>query len=719
MPGRIVCFVCGNPGAETSIHVRQQETGPYFPFLEHHDPPKGSRQPALDGSIDCCRVCYAFLTTQWELYERSKTPAIKRLYWLKRADNGNFTGAEMRLQGEYIAQVMGLQYQPGCFDLDSALSPENSTLDSSYHSRQPANSSQHFSHQSTADKMETLSTKPFIDSALDLSTPKKEMEHVKNSSVAESNKMSDPTNFICYTCGQQNAISYGCYIDVLQQNSNEPFFPILENIKPYPGSDRITRSGQVRACGHCKNILFQQWQAYEMSGTPVSLRTYKIPTKLFKGSQSESKNVCKKTDNRDDRNECFVCYICGVSNRVENAGLLNTLPAKSPSSVVMFFPFIRELERPPGAEPLRPDGSVFACAKCYGSLSYQWQVQEMDGVPLYHRNYSLHFLSVKQTSQEADKSSKSSDAEPVKPLNIEISMASPVQKNQDPVSSVFPTTQGLLAIAPVLDSMNSRPIPCESGESLSNSPLKFHDALLNCKTSVSDSGIGAGSMKTVPHPLQQVSVMPKKVCYLCGERCLINKMHYLSSYPVRHEAKHTSAQAEPFFPFLANCEPAPKADPVTEEGCVIACNICYHTLMKQWSEFEQSNNPADSNRWLRKYTMPNHSCYVCAAVCERKLLRSLATEKFHFLKEHNAPADALVMNDGYRVAVCKPCAYSLMQQYAEFERMGLPSELRKYNWIQKAPVMYDSAPEDESQVCIDNKFKRYISMVSCPFCKVE
>ena len=686
MPGRLVCFVCGNVGVETSIHVKPQESGPFFPFLEHHDPPKGSRQPAYDGSVDCCRVCYAFLTTQWDLYEKSKTPAIKRLYWLKRADNGNFTGAEMRLQGEYIAQVMGLQYQPGSFDLDNALSPEHQGVESNFHTRSHSNSSrpqpQSLSHHIQQEQREASSAKPF-DSALDLSTPKKELDQFKASKGTRSVRTPDSQDFVCFVCGQQQALSHGSYINIFQQNVNEPYFPVLESVKPYVGSDPITRSGQAKVCGHCKITLYQQWQAYETSGTPVPLRTYKIPTKILKGVESEG----EKTNSSADLNSNFICYICGNPNPIESAGLLNTLPPKSPASIVMFFPFIRELDRPRGAEPLRPDGSVLACVKCYGSLSHQWQVQEVEGVPLYHRNYSLHFLSIKQPMQEIKSSATNSDSESVKPLNIQISMASPVQKSRDPVSTAFPTTQGLLAIAPVLSSDDS------------SSPSKFHASVIDSRTSVSDSASYTSGVKTVPHPLQQVSVIPKKVCFLCGERCIISKMHYLNAYPAKHEAKHASSQTEPFFPFLTSCEPAPKADPVTDEGIAIACKICFHTLMRQWSEYEQSKNPGDSNRWMRKYSIPNYACYVCATVCERKYLRSLKTEKFQFLKEHNASSGSLVMDEGNTVAVCKPCAYSLMKQFSEFERMGLPAELRKYNWIQKAPTMFeDSNPDDESQV---------------------
>ena len=117
---------------------------------------------------------------------------------------------------------------------------------------------------------------------------------------------------------------------------------------------------------------------------------------------------------------------------------------------------------------------------------------------------------------------------------------------------------------------------------------------------------------TVPHPLEQATSIPQKICFLCGEKCILMKAHVLYSYPVRHEAKLPNSQTVPFFPFLANRNPAIGSEPMSEDGTVVSCNICFHSLIKQWTEFEDSKSSSDSNRWLRKYTLPDYVCYVCA-----------------------------------------------------------------------------------------------------------
>lgn len=113
--GPRICFVCGTLGHNDQYWLRVKPSlggspsEPYFPFLESHEPPAGYRGEGVrSGAIKVCSLCYALLLQQWESYERDARPHSQRIYWLKRCDGGPFTGAEMALQGEYAAQVLGL-----------------------------------------------------------------------------------------------------------------------------------------------------------------------------------------------------------------------------------------------------------------------------------------------------------------------------------------------------------------------------------------------------------------------------------------------------------------------------------------------------------------------------------------------------------------------------------------------------------------------------------
>ncbi|XP_069112722.1 genetic suppressor element 1-like isoform X1 [Argopecten irradians] len=734
--GRLICFVCGSLGAETILNIKPQERGPYFPFLENHDPPKGCRLPKKDGRVDSCRVCYMFLSQQWETYERSRTPAIKRLYWLKRSDNGHFTGAEMRIQGEYIAQVMGLQYQPGVFDGGTSPGenrPENCSpvptqrsdgRQSSDYIAQPqvamptnfkqsqgnksslSQENRHLaSQQGSNNSSRNADSVPHRgvlgDGALDLSVATKKMPEggrVKHGHEPDGNK-----HVCCFICTKECSINQSKLVSTCRQPTSEPYFPVLGHLPQANNPNALTKSGQVRVCVGCKNLLYQQWQAYEMSGIPMQHRTYKLYDDVSPLPGIEGNNTTKPRDDPDTKPpQAFqhVCYLCGHLYPKELIQPLYTMPPGHQSIGTLFFPFIRELQRPQGAHPLKSDGTVLACRNCFGDLYQQWQVFESEGTPLYRRQYSLSFLSKKITTEsghvsqpkikqevetiegEGGPSSSSSDVS--QPLNIQISESSATLASSTSKTNTA-GSQGLLAIAtPGIGSVTSNaaePSSWNMAEQMKKQQNQEQKSL------------------TVPHPLQQVSSIPKKICFLCGTKSRISKMHVLCSYPTRHEAKGANSQVVPFFPFLANRDPASKAETMSEDGTVLSCNICYHSLLKQWNEQEDSKNPAENNRWLRKYFVPEMiGCYVCSKNVKRRNMQIIDISLFPSLKDHPVPANALVVDGGEGITACATCYNSLGHQYAEFERMGVPIEMRKYNWVNASQTdMTENAREDNPQ----------------------
>lgn len=50
--------------------------------------------PQDNGTVVVCYVCYSFLIAQWDSHEKNNTPHSTRLYWLKRVDQGPYSGSD-------------------------------------------------------------------------------------------------------------------------------------------------------------------------------------------------------------------------------------------------------------------------------------------------------------------------------------------------------------------------------------------------------------------------------------------------------------------------------------------------------------------------------------------------------------------------------------------------------------------------------------------------
>lgn len=676
MPSPGVCFVCGNIGAQTTLSTRHKDKGPYFPFLEHHDPPSGTRPPGADGKVDSCRVCYAFLTQQWDTYERTDTPAIKRLYWLKRSDDGQFTGAEMRLQGEYVAQVMGLQYQsetgypsPGgeSYNMPQTHFNEGASLESTSYAFPNNRQSFNYSQSEEAVLDLSLHSKSAMKSA---ATPK----------VTGSDKDITET-FICFTCTHKHPLTSAKYVYSWRQNDKDPFFPFLEKSLTPKHATPLSNKGSVRVCGTCKKTLYQQWKTYEMMHTPHDNRRYKV-SREDRASENKGKaltpsKLSAEYDGACDRQKGNICYICGQAYSKGTNKVLLTMPPDMAMCNIPHFPFVRDLRRPSGARPLNPDGTVLTCLTCYSYLHHQWQLFDSQGTHLSHRKYSLppgvtmpdteaQSLTVCDQNGLSPRSTKDISQTMSQPLNIRISSTVSSSVPDMPCSS-----QGLLAIASPNISVKS----------------EISDAM---KSHVKAHNIGHHALSTISSS--------NKVCFICGEPCLSLPTFLMCSYPPRHEVKTNTGQAIPFFPFLANRDPVHGADPMSDDGTVLSCNFCYHILMKQWNAYE---NPKDAkegivNRWYRKYNVKEFVCYICSASINRKICCAISIMMFPFLRDHKTDDNSLLLSNGEHAVACADCTMTLSRQFDEHERLRTPYEMRKYNLL--LPSKPDSTTDLELQV---------------------
>ncbi|XP_042880683.1 uncharacterized protein LOC122258659 isoform X2 [Penaeus japonicus] len=373
---RVTCYVCGCPRcAEYPLAIRQQASGPYFPFLETHEPPDGSEPPTADGRVLACFLCYSYLTQQWDLYERDKVPPVKRIYWLKRVDNGPYTGVEVGVQSEYASQLLGLAPDPPAADSKRAgasggarpqpppavaaaapaapVEPKRARIVPP----QPQPPTMPLPPPGVAPLPLGLAVPQLCpqQEALDLSLDgrrgtKRGREEEAGAATPPRAEVLDlrmpdknaPTE-VCYVCGAQH--KKGTLVGIFAKQSGAcPFFPSLM-LHPRPSkSHPMEASGRVQACRDCYGHLQLQWDAYEVHKVPHDERNYSLRRR---SAAQEAAG--------------FVCYKCGRECPSSSLCLMYCRPN---SEKEPFYPFIQRLEAPEGASPISPQGMVQVCSHC-------------------------------------------------------------------------------------------------------------------------------------------------------------------------------------------------------------------------------------------------------------------------------------------------------------------------------------------------------------------
>ncbi|KAG0712393.1 hypothetical protein GWK47_018556 [Chionoecetes opilio] len=557
---RPTCYVCGCARCgEYPLAVRQQATGPYFPFLETHEPPDGSEPPSSDGRILSCFLCYSYLREQWQMYERDKVPPVKRIYWLKRVDNGPYTGVEVGVQSEYASQLLGLAPDPPAQPSEIKRAGSSGGVARPQPQPQPPPPQPSLppppppatiTQPSAAVEMKRARVNPpqpqppslplpppgvpplpyglavpqvsTQQEALDLSLDgrrgiKREREEelaaqdARDPSIIVARtevldlRMPDKnaTTEVCYVCGDH--YKKGTLVDIYakQQNENCPFFPSLM-LHPRPSkSHPMEASGRVQGCRDCFSHMQMQWDAYETRKIPHTERFYSLR---------------KKASTVVDDSTAFVCYKCGRECPSSSLCLVYCRPNADKDP---FYPFIEKLSAPEGASPISPQGLVQVCSLCFKAIP---QLQK-------------EFMEKREKSRSPVRESVATEC-------MERGGGSPPAHIQDLAHTQHPG----------------------------------------------------------PNPLTSTDDDPQldeATCYLCHQNHCRQTMHWLAM------VAESSRQDGMYFSFLKYL-PRIGQNSVVENGRVLGCSLCHQHLSTQWTEYEK-DKVAEEHRQFSLRAIPTNS----------------------------------------------------------------------------------------------------------------
>ncbi|XP_024871852.1 uncharacterized protein LOC112454592 isoform X1 [Temnothorax curvispinosus] len=719
--GARICFVCGAVGHSEQhwLRVKPSPGGsnePYFPFLESHEPPSGYRgDGARSGAVKACNLCYILLLQQWESYERQHRSPSERIYWLKRCDGGPFTGAEMTLQGEYAAQVLGLTN-----DQAPQLRQESRPVGIS--PRLPPNS---------PSPRVVEQTRPLSNSVAEVPRP--------HSNTAETHRHLEQARLTMESPHHR--------LQSPHQRLQSPRQPVEDA--------RISNEAALDL-------------RHAPRTSPAPQPTLPPPAAIYSGGSSSSVGTDILDLSMPDKNSVTeVCYVCGDEFKRGSLSHIAAKPLPTPPnpphsspSPPPFFPSLMLHPRPSRSRPMDSAGRVQACSACQNHLNLQWKAYTRQGVPHGDRNYTLRkrqASAMDTTTFICYTCALEYPSSSIRLLyccpNPEKEVYFPFILHLRPPTGASPISQGMVQVCSICykaipqkqqvfggenheaqpagqnvdfrqQGPSPRPSVPKSPANSAGSDIRFKPYDLNKSTIATNK---QRSNTTVKAPTSGQRNSPSNGpaengtvvlgqnyrCYICERLHPRTLMEWLSTSP---EGMNSHAM---HFPCLRGMARTSENACMDSHGRVLACSHCVNHLAQQWESMDAQRVPLEHRRYDIPSPHPNGDvnrsiatppssssdrtfgsnpgtssssiyCFLCGLHSEFTLARVLYGHPvgrnapfFPYLLRHQSHPNAEQLRDDGSALVCTFCYHSMLAQWRQHETLSGGQQVnaaeRQYN----------------------------------------
>ncbi|XP_008545520.1 uncharacterized protein LOC103569795 [Microplitis demolitor] len=726
--GPRVCFVCGSLGHSDQYWLRVKPgpgsppNEPFFPFLETHEQPAAYRgEGARSGAVRSCSLCYALLMQQWESYERQSQPHSQRLYWLKRCDGGPFTGAEMALQGEYAAQILGLSN-------DQQLPGRQES------SNRPVGISPRLPQNSPSPRVVEQTRPP--SNSIELPRP--------HSNTAETARHIEQVRLTMESPHQR--------LQSPHQRLQSPRQPVGE---PEPRAVSNEAALDLR-------------HAPRSSPAPQPAMPPSQPQAIYSGGSSSSTGTDILDLSMPDKNSMTeVCYVCGDEFKKGSLSHIAAKPLPTPphpsSSPPPFFPSLMLHPRPSKSRPMDSAGRVQACSACQSHLLLQWKTYTRQGIPHSDRNYTLRKRQAPAVDPTTFICYTCALEYPSSSIRLLYCCPNPEKEAYFPFITTIRAPPGASPISPqgmvqvcsicykaipqkqqVFGGENNetqsisaqqgtdfrqqgpspRPVVAKSPANSAGSDIRFKPYDLNKTTSVVSNKPRSANVKiasstqrnspsNAPAENGNVTVGQNYRCYICERLYPRNQMEWLSTSP---EGMNSHAM---HFPCLRGMARTSENSCMDSHGRVLACSHCVNHLAQQWESMDADRIPLEQRRYDIPSPHPNGDvnraiatppssnsdrtfisnpgassssiyCFFCGLHSDLTLARVLYSRPqgrnapfFPELLRHQSPKNAEQLREDGSALVCTFCYHTLLAQWRKYESQSTGQQInasdRQYN----------------------------------------